>query len=168
MTASLGIIGNCSTTALVSRGSIEWLCWPRPDSSFVFGPLLDREKGGEFTVEGVDADTITHGYVENTNVLRTIFSGPDGSFELLDFAPRFVLYNRAFKPSMLLRIIRPLEGDPRAIVRCRPVYDYGRIAASSLAFVEPHRVHGPRHAAPADDERAAHLCRGRPSVPARP
>ena len=131
MTASLGIIGNCSTTALVSRGSIEWLCWPRPDSSFVFGPLLDREKGGEFTVEGVDADTITHGYVENTNVLRTIFSGPDGSFELLDFAPRFVLYNRAFKPSMLLRIIRPLEGDPRAIVRCRPVYDYGRIAASS-------------------------------------
>jgi GH15 family glucan-1,4-alpha-glucosidase len=131
VTASLGIIGNCSTTALVSRGSIEWLCWPRPDSSFVFGPLLDREKGGEFTVEGVDADTITHGYVENTNVLRTIFSGPDGSFELLDFAPRFVLYNRAFKPSMLLRIIRPLEGDPRAIVRCRPVYDYGRIAASS-------------------------------------
>ena len=69
--------------------------------------------------------------MENTNVLRTIFSGPDGSFELLDFAPRFVLYNRAFKPSMLLRIIRPLEGDPRAIVRCRPVYDYGRIAASS-------------------------------------
>ena len=32
---------------------------------------------------------------------------------------------------MLLRIIRPLDGDPRAIVRCRPVYDYGRIAASS-------------------------------------
>ncbi len=131
MTPSLGIIGNCSTNALVSRGSIEWLCWPRPDSSFVFGPLLDRDKGGEFTVEGVDADTVTHGYVENTNVLRTIFSGPDGSFELLDFAPRFVLYNRAFKPSMLLRIIRPLDGDPRAAVRCRPVYDYGRIEASS-------------------------------------
>ena len=32
---------------------------------------------------------------------------------------------------MLLRIIRPLEGDPRATVRCRPVYDYGRIEASS-------------------------------------
>jgi GH15 family glucan-1,4-alpha-glucosidase len=131
VTSSLGIIGNCSTTALVSHGSIEWLCWPRPDSSFVFGPLLDRDKGGEFTVAGVDADTITHGYVENTNVLRTIFSGPAGSFELLDFAPRFILYNRTFKPSMLLRIIRPLDGDPRAVVRCRPVYDYGRIEASS-------------------------------------
>ena len=42
--------------AHLRNGSVEWLCWPRPDSSFVFGPLLDRERGGEFVVEGVDAD----------------------------------------------------------------------------------------------------------------
>jgi GH15 family glucan-1,4-alpha-glucosidase len=130
MAQPIGIIGNCSTTALVSAGSIEWLCWPRPDSSFVFGPLLDREKGGSFTVEAVDADEVTHAYVENTNVLRTVFSGPNGSFELLDFAPRFVLYDRAFKPSMIMRILRPLSGDPRVRVTCRPVYDYGRVTAS--------------------------------------
>jgi Domain of unknown function (DUF5911) len=43
MTKGLAIIGNCSYSALLKDGSVEWLCWPRPDSSFVFGPLLDRE-----------------------------------------------------------------------------------------------------------------------------
>ena len=127
----LGVIGNCSYLALVSAGSVEWLCWPRPDSSFVFGPLLDRERGGAFTVEGVDAAEIEHSYLENTNVVRTVFTGPTGSFELIDFAPRFQQYDRAFKPSMLVRICRPLSGDPRVRIRCRPVYDYGRFAAPS-------------------------------------
>ncbi len=131
MAYGLGIIGNCSYSALLREGSVEWMCWPRPDSSFVFGPLLDRERGGAFTVEGVDATEVRHEYLENTNVLRTIFSGPGGAFELYDFAPRFQLYQRFFKPSMLVRILRPLAGEPRARVRCRPVYDYGRVEAPS-------------------------------------
>jgi GH15 family glucan-1,4-alpha-glucosidase len=129
MAHDLGIIGNCSYSALLRDGSVEWLCWPRPDSSFVFGPLLDRDRGGAFSVEGVDADEIEQEYLENTNVLRTVFRGPGGSFELLDFAPRYFLYDRFFKPSMLVRILRPLSGEPRARVRCRPVYEYGLIEA---------------------------------------
>ena len=58
-------------------------------------------------------------------MLRTVFSGEGGSFELIDFAPRFQLYDRFFKPSMLIRIMRPLDGEPRARVRCRPTYEYG-------------------------------------------
>jgi GH15 family glucan-1,4-alpha-glucosidase len=131
MTHGLGIIGNCSYSALVRQGSIEWLCWPRPDSSFVFGPLLDRERGGAFTVEGVDAVDITQEYLENTNVLRTVFTGPSGSFELFDFAPRFQQFQRFFKPSMLVRIMRPLAGEPRARVRCSPRYEYGLVEAGS-------------------------------------
>ncbi|MDQ3671926.1 MAG: glycoside hydrolase family 15 protein, partial [Actinomycetota bacterium] len=125
MARGLGIIGNCSYNALLRDGSVEWLCWPRPDSSFIFGPLLDRERGGAFSVEGVDATEVEQAYVENTNVLRTVFRGPSGEFELFDFAPRFQLYQRFFKPSMLIRILRPLSGEPRARVRCRPTYDYG-------------------------------------------
>ena len=117
MTRGLAIIGNCSYSALLKEGSVEWLCWPRPDSSFVFGPLLDREKGGAFTIEGVDATEIEQSYFENTNVLRTVFRGEHGEFELIDFAPRFNLYDRFFKPSMLVRILRPLSGEPRARVR---------------------------------------------------
>ncbi|HZO48525.1 MAG TPA: glycoside hydrolase family 15 protein [Gaiellaceae bacterium] len=131
MSRILGIVGNCSYNALLSRGSVEWLCWPRPDSPFVFGPLLDRERGGAFTVEGGADDDVVQEYVENTNVLRTVFSGRAGSFELIDFAPRFQLYDRSFKPSMLVRILRPLAGDPRVRVRCRPTWDYGRVAAGS-------------------------------------
>lgn len=131
MSPVLGIIGNCSYSALVSGGSVEWLCWPRPDSSFVFGPLLDRERGGSFVIEGVDTPDVRQEYLENTNVLRTVFSGEAGSFELLDFAPRFVQYDRPFKPSMLVRILRPLSGDPRVRIACRPVGDYGRGVAGS-------------------------------------
>jgi GH15 family glucan-1,4-alpha-glucosidase len=130
-TTGLGIVGNCSYSALLDHGSVEWLCWPRPDSSFVFGPLLDREKGGAFVVEGVGATEVTQEYVENTNVLRTTFTSPGGRFELLDFAPRFGQYARHYKPLMLVRVLRPLEGEPRAVVRCRPVYEYGRRTASS-------------------------------------
>ena len=131
MSPVLGIIGNCSYSALVSGGSVEWLCWPRPDSSFIFGPLLDRERGGTFVVEGCDTPDVRQEYVENTNVLRTVFSGEAGSFELLDFAPRFFQYDRPFKPSMLVRILRPLSGDPRVRLACRPVGDYGRGVARS-------------------------------------
>jgi GH15 family glucan-1,4-alpha-glucosidase len=133
MAYGMGIIGNCAFSALVSDGSVEWMCWPRPDSSFVFGPLLDREKGGAFAIEGVGAESVRQTYVENTNVLRTVFAGPEGKFELYDFAPRFMLFDRYFKPPMLVRVIRPLSGEPRAVVRCKPVYDYGLLEPTSWA-----------------------------------
>lgn len=121
-----GIIGNCAYSALIGEGRVVWLCWPRMDSSFVFGSLLDEEKGGAFEVEIVEPREIRQSYVENTNVLRTTFRGRGGAFELIDFAPRFQLYDRFFKPTSLFRILRRLEGEPLVRVRCRPVYDYGR------------------------------------------
>jgi GH15 family glucan-1,4-alpha-glucosidase len=131
MTRGLAIIGNCSYNALLRDGSVEWMCWPRPDSSFVFGPLLDGVRGGAFTIEGVGAQDVWQEYVENTNVLRTTFVSESGAFELYDFAPRFQLHDRFFKPQMLVRILRPLSGEPRARVRCRPVYDYGLAEAGN-------------------------------------
>src|SRR5262245_37645253 len=125
MSQGLAIIGNCSYSALLREGSVEFMCWPRPDSSFIFGPVLDREQGGALTVEGVDATQIDQAYIENTNVLRTTFRSERGTFELIDFAPRFQLYDRFFKPSMLIRILRPVSGEPRARVKCRPTYEYG-------------------------------------------
>jgi GH15 family glucan-1,4-alpha-glucosidase len=125
MSHGLAIIGNCSYSALLREGSVEWMCWPRPDSSFIVGPLLDREQGGAFSIDGVGASEVEQAYIENTNVLRTVFRSETGVFELIDFAPRFHLYDRFFKPSMLVRILRPLSGEPRARVRCRPTYEYG-------------------------------------------
>jgi len=49
--ADYGIIGNCRSSALVSKyGSIDWCCLPDFDSSSIFASLLDDEKGGHFGI----------------------------------------------------------------------------------------------------------------------
>src|SRR5690606_2461272 len=40
--------------------------------------------------------------------------------------PRFVQYDRYFKPLMLIRIVEPLYGNPSIRVNCHPRADYGR------------------------------------------
>ena len=129
----LALIGNCAYQALVDeRARVVWLCWPRFDSSFVFGALLDEERGGVFSIESGTAETKTQqSYVDNTNILTTRFTSNRGEFEVVDFAPRFRQYERFFKPTMLVRRLRPVSGEPVVRVRCRPRYDYGRVAPES-------------------------------------
>ena len=72
-TYETGIIGNCSFIAHVHKNTnIAWLCWPRFDSSFIFGGLLDENKGGRFSILPEGEFSSTQQYVENTNVLETI------------------------------------------------------------------------------------------------
>jgi len=48
---NMGIVGNCSYLGYIDmNANVTWLCLPRFDSSFVFGSLLDKKKGGEFSV----------------------------------------------------------------------------------------------------------------------
>jgi len=122
-----GIIGNCAFLAHVNKNTdISWLCWPRFDSPFVFGSLLDKQKGGEFSIRPQGEFSSNQYYVENTNVLRTEITADDGTYRVTDFAPRFHLYERYFKPLMLIRKIEPLEGNPRITIKCEPVCDYGK------------------------------------------
>jgi GH15 family glucan-1,4-alpha-glucosidase len=125
---NLALIGNCNYQALIdSQARVQWLCWPRFDSSFVFGGLLDAYRGGEFSVSPKEESFASEqSYLPNTNLLRTVFQSAGGEFEVIDFAPRFVQYERFFKPNMLVRRIRRLSGNPSIKVVCRPVYDYGR------------------------------------------
>ncbi len=127
MVAATGLVGNCSFNALVENGRVVWLCWPRPDSSSLFGELIDGPRSGTFTIEGVGEYTTHVEYVPDTNILRTEFRGDGWAFEIFDFAPRFLRFDRWYRPTMLVRIVRPLSGEPRIAVRCDPVYDYGRL-----------------------------------------
>ncbi|WP_131536824.1 glycoside hydrolase family 15 protein [Pedobacter nototheniae] len=122
-----GIIGNCAFIAHVNKNTdISWLCWPRFDSPFVLGSLLDKKKGGEFSIRPEKEFTSHQYYIENTNVLRTEITAEDGTYRVTDFAPRFHLYERYFKPLMLIRKIEALEGNPRITIKCDPVCDYGK------------------------------------------
>lgn len=128
----LGIIGNCQYSALIDRQArVAWLCWPRFDSSFVFGSLLDEKKGGEFSISMEAEHTLHQQYVRNTNILRTEFKSDQGSFEVIDFAPRFQHLHRIFHPTMLIRIVRPLSGEPKIKVNLKPTYDYGKTTPKS-------------------------------------
>ncbi len=127
-----GVIGNCAFLALVEKSTnINWLCWPRFDSSFVFGSMLDDEKGGEFSIKPRTEQYTSHQYyVENTNVLCTEIENEDGRYRVTDFSPRFSQYDRYFKPLMLIRKIEPLSGTPRVKVTCKPVGEYGDFVPS--------------------------------------
>ncbi|MEM7552324.1 MAG: glycoside hydrolase family 15 protein [Bacteroidota bacterium] len=122
------IVGNCAFIAHVATDTnISWMCWPKFDSSFIFGSLLDNEKGGEFSIlPDNEKYSSTQSYVENTNILSTRIECEEGSYTITDFAPRFSQYDRDYKPLMLIRKIQPENGTPSIRIKCRPMADYGK------------------------------------------
>ncbi|MCC6528519.1 MAG: glycoside hydrolase family 15 protein, partial [Polyangiaceae bacterium] len=125
--SELGLVGNCQVAAHVRRdGAVVWCCLPRFDSEPVFGALLDEAEGGRFSIGPAGATPGEQRYVPNTNVLETRFDTPDGSFRILDFAPRFVQYERSFRPTKLVRIVEPLSGTPRIRVLCDPILGWSK------------------------------------------
>ncbi|RAW03483.1 glycoside hydrolase family 15 protein [Pseudochryseolinea flava] len=124
----MGIVGNCSYLAYIDHHAhIKWLCWPRFDSSFVFGSLLDQKRGGTCFIQPGGEFTSRQYYIPNTNVLCTEFQCENGKFRVIDCAPRFQQYERNFKPLMLVRKIERLDGNPVVKVVCKPVGAYGTL-----------------------------------------
>jgi GH15 family glucan-1,4-alpha-glucosidase len=120
-----GLIGNCQVSALISaHGSLDWLCLPRPDSPPIFGKILDQQ-GGQFSISASipsSETTTTQQYLQNTNILVTTVSLPNGdAFRITDFCPRFLQYGRIYRPAALFRIVEPLNGSPSIRVCCKPV-----------------------------------------------
>jgi GH15 family glucan-1,4-alpha-glucosidase len=117
----LGLIGNCQLSALVERtGNIAWSCLPRFDSEPMFGALLDEKNGGRFAVGPAGGERGQQSYLENSNVLETMFESDTGRFRVLDFAPRFRQVEGIFHPPQLHRIIEPLAGQPQVRVEFDP------------------------------------------------
>jgi hypothetical protein len=83
------LIGDCTTAALVGRnGSIDWLCWPRFDSTACFAALLGTSEHGRWRIAPVDpAARVSRAYRDGTMVLETVFETADGSVALIDFMP---------------------------------------------------------------------------------
>jgi GH15 family glucan-1,4-alpha-glucosidase len=137
----VGVIGNCAVSALVDqRGSVVWSCLPRVDGDPVFHSLLGASNpgDGEFAIEIEDFARSEQHYVDNTAVLRTVLWDQQGqSIEISDFAPRFQMRGRIYRPLMLVRRIRVLSGAPRIRVRVKPRFSWGS--------VEPWLTQGSHH-----------------------
>ena len=123
-----GVVGNCRTAALVSReGSIDWLCLPDFDSPSVFAKILDKQKGGSFSIETEPVYNIHQKYIGSTNILCTEFISNYGAFEVIDFMPRYKTSdNEYYMPAEIYRYIRYKSGLPKFRVRYQPRLNYAR------------------------------------------
>lgn len=84
-----GLIGDCETAALVARdGSIDWLCWPRFDSGACFAAILGGPEHGRWLITPADPNVhSTRRYRDDTLILETTFTAPEGAVTLIDFMP---------------------------------------------------------------------------------
>jgi GH15 family glucan-1,4-alpha-glucosidase len=136
---TLGAVGNCQVGALIEdTGSVVWLCLPRFDSEPVCGRLLDP-LGGDFTLGPANGGRGVQRYLENTNVLETTFTTAEGSFRVLDFAPRFESQSRTFRPTQLIRVMEPLSGSPRVRANFQPVEGWSK--RPGVPHLASHHVH---------------------------
>ncbi|WP_428030632.1 glycoside hydrolase family 15 protein [Ancylobacter sp.] len=125
----LAAIGNGTIAALIDpNGRIAWCCWPRIDGDPIFSSLLggtEPEAGFcDVVLEGqVKA---TRRYQTNTAIIETILENDQGAkLRITDFAPRFKLYDRIYRPATLVRRIEPINGMCRVTLRLRPHFNWG-------------------------------------------
>ena len=140
---NLGIIGNCTISALIdAHARLVWCCMPRFDADPVFHALLDSVDGiqedGSFQVWLEGCVRAEQAYDENTAILRTrLYDKDGGAIEVTDFAPRFFRNERSFRPMLLVRRVRPIQGTPRIKLIVRPRAEWGRTT--------PARTRGSNH-----------------------
>jgi GH15 family glucan-1,4-alpha-glucosidase len=118
---SYALIGDCQTAALVGRdGSIDWLCWPRFDSSACFAALLGaREHGRWLLAPAAPPVRVTRRYRERTLVLETDFETSEGCARVIDFMPM------RGGVSDLVRIAVGLRGAVKMRMELVLRFDYG-------------------------------------------
>ncbi|EAL69407.1 hypothetical protein DDB_G0276215 [Dictyostelium discoideum AX4] len=123
----LALIGNCSFGALIDKKScIKWCCIPRFDADPIFCSLVRKSNDSGFYDVVVENFAFSEQvYIKNTAVLSTkLYNTNGGGVEVIDFAPRFNMFSRPYRPSMIIRVIKPL-GHCRIKIRLRPTFGYG-------------------------------------------
>jgi GH15 family glucan-1,4-alpha-glucosidase len=116
---------------------------PRFDSPSIFARILDAGSGGTFRFLAGETEIRGElGYLANTNVVRGVFEDGDAAWEVLDFAPRIPDGADVRVPMEIVRLLRPLRGDPRLCVDFDPRPDYARKGAALYETTSGLEVHG--------------------------
>jgi GH15 family glucan-1,4-alpha-glucosidase len=126
--ADYSLIGDCHGAALVSaRGSIDWCCLPRFDSSSCFARLLDSDRGGHCSVNlegGVAA--ASSDYLQDTMVLETTLQGEGATVRVLDcMAIREQSEQRSRRE--IVRVLECAQGSAEVQFQIAPRFDYGEV-----------------------------------------
>ncbi|OAX39910.1 glycoside hydrolase family 15 protein [Rhizopogon vinicolor AM-OR11-026] len=126
--ADHGLIGNLRTAALVSLdGSIESYCVPNFDSPSIFARILDKNKGGHFSITPTVPFNTKHNYLPSSNVLQTKFLNEKGVVCVTDFLPRQA-NGESTRPMLfwLIRRVEVIRGTLPLRVECAPAFNYAR------------------------------------------
>ncbi|KIJ55275.1 glycoside hydrolase family 15 protein [Sphaerobolus stellatus SS14] len=131
-----GLVGNMRTAALISiDGSVESYCVPHFDSPSVFARILDKDKGGHFSVSPrCDGFSIKQAYLPNSNILTTKYLHTEGVAQVTDFLPLSENHKKT-KPLLfwLIRRVEVIRGKVPLHMECAPAFNYAR-SAHRLAF----------------------------------
>ncbi|CAO3675887.1 unnamed protein product [Umbelopsis ramanniana] len=124
-----GVIGNLRTVALCGTdGSIDFCCWPKFDSPSVFCRMLDKDKGGHFSITAATHTSNKQQYLPNSNILTTRFLSDDGAGQVTDYMHLPESSQRQSSKPLLPWIIRTVEvirGTVPFRVECFPAFNYG-------------------------------------------
>jgi len=118
-----GLIGDCHTAALVSRGgSVDWLCLPDFDSPACFAALLGSSQNGRWRIAPErETAPAKRNYRGDTLILETHFKTPQGEVTLVDcMSPRSERVD-------LVRLVEGKRGRVRMKMELAIRFDYGSI-----------------------------------------
>jgi GH15 family glucan-1,4-alpha-glucosidase len=124
------LIGNSRAAALVcNTGAIEWCCLPEFDSPAIFAALLDREKGGHFSIAPLASFQSKQRYLPDTNVVETSFQSEEGEVRLLDAFTAMSEEDKEqslFPDNEILRVMEGVSGKVRMRMEYSPRTYYGK------------------------------------------
>src|SRR5437660_4024971 len=137
--ADYGMLGDLRSAALVSKqGSIDWMCLPRFDSPWIFGRLLDWDKGGFLPLRPVGGALDYRQYRRDSNVIQSVWRSGQGRMRIVDWMP-ITPKSKRVKPAESLRLIRmvqPVAGSTAWQLTFKPRFDYGR-QVPALSLIRP-------------------------------
>lgn len=131
------LIGDGHGAALVCRdGSIDWCALGRFDAPPAANRLLDARRGGFFALTPADPARSRRSYLEDTAILVTRFTTPQGEATVTDFMPMGCRpdaglhdYTAINAPRWVIRILRGETGTLRFRAVYRPVRGFSADAA---------------------------------------
>lgn len=111
-----GLIGDGTTAALVGiDGAIGWLCLPRFDGEAIFCSILDRSRGGKFSLDAGPVHGARHRYFGDSSVLITELKVEGAVIRITDLMPmrRGADLTAAVAADVgeLLRVVEVVEGE---------------------------------------------------------